>query len=95
MKTTGSNYLRRNDPLDQKGIEQLHKQALEQLNAVEADDCFTLEDLFVGYDWKKLQPSDRKSFGRFFSFYIREKGKKIAVITGMTAQNQTLYRKLG
>jgi len=94
MKSTASVIVRRFEPLDQKGLEELHKQALAQLAEVEAGDCFTLEDLFIGYFWNKLQPVDRKNFGRFFSFYAQEQGKKAVAFCGFSSRNQIIYKKL-
>ncbi|MDR1408914.1 MAG: single-stranded DNA-binding protein [Oscillospiraceae bacterium] len=76
------------------GINQLLQQALAELENLGVGDCFLLEDLFLGYVWKKLQPTNRKVFGRYFSFYIKGKGQKYITVHGKNTQNQKNYRKI-
>lgn len=79
--------------LDSEGFKKLCDQAITEAMKLEPDECFLLQDLFVGQLWKKLHPGDRKSFGRFFSFYVQDKGSKIIKLAGRTRQNQSVYCK--
>jgi len=73
--------------------EKLLQQAKNEIKKLDAGDCFAVQDLFLGYVWKKLTPSDRKTFGRLFSFYVEKSGHKIIEPIGKSAQSHHIYCK--
>ncbi|MDR3345412.1 MAG: single-stranded DNA-binding protein [Oscillospiraceae bacterium] len=81
-------------PIGMAEINQLLQQAIAEFEKLDVGDCFLLEDLFLGYVWKKLQPTDRKVFGRYFSFYSKGKGQKRIEFYFKTTQNKKVYRKI-
>jgi len=73
--------------------EKLLKQAQNEIKKLDSGDCFAAQDLFLGYVWGKLTPSDRKTFGRLFSFYVEKSGGKIIESIGRSGQRHIIYRK--
>ncbi|MDR3345149.1 MAG: single-stranded DNA-binding protein [Oscillospiraceae bacterium] len=81
------------EPLSLDDLEKLLQQARAEIKKLDSGDCFAVQDLFIGYVWRKLSPSDRKTFGRLFSFYAEKGGKEYLDNVGKSGQSHQIYRK--
>ncbi|NLZ36261.1 MAG: DUF1413 domain-containing protein [Clostridiales bacterium] len=62
-------------------------------NNVNSKEIFTVKDLFVGVEWKRLPDSSKKQLGIFFHDFVKNQGKDGYAAVEKTRQNQRQYKK--
>ena len=54
---------------------------------------FIVRDLFLGYEWKRIDKGNRTRLGSLFFAFAQSEGLAELAILGKTPQNQQIYRK--
>ena len=57
------------------------------------DEEFMVKDLFLGYEWNRIDIGNRTSLGRLFFAFADGPGAAQISPLGKTPQNQQIYRK--
>lgn len=68
-----------------------YENALRKVHDLAAGTTFVGNELF-GYDWGRIHPNQRKSFGRSLRAYFEE--TNVAKVKEKTAQNHMIYEKI-
>lgn len=58
-----------------------------------AGEEFMVKDLFLGYEWKRIDKGNRTRLGAAFLVFAQSAGAAQIEILGKTPQNQQLYRR--
>ena len=74
-------------------LQDLQIMAIAAVCQVEADEEFTVRDLFRGFEWNRIPKGNRTKLGGIFLSYAQGEGSSKLEILGKTPQNQQMYRK--
>jgi hypothetical protein len=59
-----------------------------------AGEEFMVKDLFLGYEWNRIDKGNRTRLGSSFYAFAQGAGAALIIPLGKTPQNQQKYRKL-
>lgn len=72
-------------------LENLLKEAIQQLHYMDVGDEFLIKDLYTGIKWKRLPRDTRIQIGKLFFNYAETSQGKIEIMAKTTANHQ-LYK---
>lgn len=74
-------------------LQDLFNIAVSTLQELNTGETFIVKDLFRGFEWKRIQKSDRTKLGSLFLTYSKGQGNSLIEAIGKTPQNQQIYQK--
>ena len=77
-----------------KNPNELLETAKEEIKNLDKGDTFVVKDLFKGYEWNKIEKTNRLRLGILFLNWAQIDGRKIIEITEKTHSGQQTYTKL-
>jgi len=75
-------------------ISELASHAQAEIHNLLAGEEFIVKDLFIGYEWNRIDKGNRTRLGSSFFAYAQGAGAALIIPLGKTPQNQQRYRKL-
>lgn len=76
-------------------VNQLLDMAIEEIKNLINEEKFLVQELFKGYEWKRLPLGTRTTLGRTFLNYANGEGSNQLIPLGKTPNNQQIYKKKG
>lgn len=80
---------------DSTSVDDLYDYAVDSLNDVMNGEKFIVNDLFRGFEWKRIPMGSRTRLGKKFFDHqpVSRNGMPLVKPLGKTAQNQQIYLK--
>jgi len=77
-----------------EAVTQLLEIAKAEVPKLHSGEIIILADLFKGYEWKRIPPTQRKLLGRYFLDYCDTKeGKEYMEVLDKTKTHQQMYAR--
>lgn len=73
-------------------MQKLLNQTKQELNNLQSGDTFLLKDLFEGYEWNRIERSNKIELGKLFLEYVNSRSDVKSL--GKTTSNHCKYEKL-
>ena len=76
-------------------MKQLLQKALNEIQHLNSGEEFLVRDLFIGYEWKRLDLNDRRNLGRYFYEPSQNSALQNGIIIALDKNkaNQQMYKK--